>query len=278
MCGGATAGSGGSGIGIIYYCGTAQKGIGGVVKVIGGNTYHYFYSSGDYKASSTALPAYNFVISAATANFNLRNSMIAAGYSGSGAFVATVTINAGAYIYSTSIANPAFTTGSLTGGDINIINNGHIVGKGGKGGIGSNGSPNPLTAGGLALQILAATKITNNGTIGGGGGGGGGAGFNRGPSGGGGGAGFGCGSGCQGGANGSLTTGGAGAPGGGSGGQGGSGGSLGGTGGNGPSYTYRFVTLVATSAGQNGAAGGAAVSGNSLITWLVTGTRLGTIS
>jgi hypothetical protein len=276
MTGAANAGSGGSGIGIIYYCGTAQKGIGGVVKVIGGNTYHYFYSSGNYVAGSTALPAYNFVIAGPTANFNLRNSMIAAGYSGSGAFVATVTVNSGAYIYSTSISNPAFTTGSLTGGDIYLINNGHIVGKGGTGGLGNNGSPNPLTSGGLALQILAATKITNNGTIGGGGGGGGGAGFDRGPSGGGGGAGFGCGS--QGGANGSLTAGGAGAPGGGSGGVGGAGGSLGGTGGNGPSYTYRLLSLVATGAGQSGAAGGAAVSGNSLITWLVTGTRLGTIA
>ena len=225
---------------------------------------------------ASATPTYNFVIAGPTANFNLRNSMIAAGYSGSGAFAATVTVNSGAYIYSTSISNPAFTTGSLTGGTIDIVNNGYIVGKGGTGGLGNNGSPNPLTSGGLALQILAATKITNNGTIGGGGGGGGGAGFNRGPSGGGGGAGFGCGS--QGGGNGSLSAGGAGAPGGGSGGVGGSGGSLGSTGGTGPSYTYTFGFLVMTGAGQNGAAGGAAVSGNSLITWLVTGTRLGTIA
>jgi hypothetical protein len=41
-------GSGGSGIVVVRYAGTTQKGTGGTVVITGGYVYHYFYSSGTF--------------------------------------------------------------------------------------------------------------------------------------------------------------------------------------------------------------------------------------
>jgi hypothetical protein len=132
-------------------------------------------------------------ISSSTQNYNLRNAMIAAGYSGSGAFTANVTINAGVYVWSDTTATPGFATGALSGGTINITNNGFIIGKGGAGGAGSSSSANTAgLAGGSAMVLNHPVSITNNNFIAGGGGGGGNGGLAA-RAGGGGGAGGGAG-------------------------------------------------------------------------------------
>jgi hypothetical protein len=128
---------------------------------------------------ASAIPSYCLPsISSNVQNYNLRNAMIAAGYSGSGAFNVTVTIGSGVYVWSDSVSLPAFDTGALTGGTITIINNGYIIGKGGY------GSPNSADwnttivgqSGGNAINLQANVTIVNNAGayIAGGGGGGGG--------------------------------------------------------------------------------------------------------
>lgn len=177
---------------------------------------------------------------------------------------------------------------------------------------GSNGS-----SGGLALSVSSAISITNNGTIGGGGGGGGGGTAGRSPQtndtyyfgGGGGGGGRSGATNSSGGARGyakaeaasstgfataggdgtssAAGTGGAGIGSGFypgtfavSGLQGGNGGSWGASGGNGSdSSPYDLNTFSQQKRGPySGGAGGGAVTGNSNITWIATGTRLGAIS
>jgi hypothetical protein len=71
---------------------------------------------------------YNLTISANTLKYNLRTALIAAGYSGTGTFKATITINSGVYVWSDTTATAAFDTGVLSGGTITIINNGYIIG------------------------------------------------------------------------------------------------------------------------------------------------------
>lgn len=129
---------------------------------------------------------FNQTISANTANYNLKSSAIAAGWDQVRALAATITINSGVYVYSTSTGAYSFQTGSTfpAGTVLNLINNGIILGMGGAGGSGGSSvySPpvanngNPGSAGGPALLASYAINITNNGTIAGGGGGGGGGG------------------------------------------------------------------------------------------------------
>jgi hypothetical protein len=111
------------------------------------------------------------------ANVNIHNLLISQGWDGVSVVNPTVVITAGARIYSTSTAIPAFDTGLFpVGSTLNIVIQGAVVGKGGKGGgsIYSNGwSPLAATAGGPAMQIRVATTLVNSGVIGGGGGGGG---------------------------------------------------------------------------------------------------------
>lgn len=122
----------------------------------------------------------SLTISSNTTNYTLNTGKVS-GYI-AGRTRVTLTINSGVYVYSTSTFTPALTVTGFAAGDvINIINNGFIVGMGGKGGAGGepssgggsggggNGSP-----GGSALRTTFTMSLTNNGTIGGGGGGGGG--------------------------------------------------------------------------------------------------------
>lgn len=83
----------------------------------------------------------------------------------------TITINAGVYVYSTSTTTPALTiTGGTDGDTVTIINNGFILGMGGRGG----GQAGLSTAGGPAISTSRNLTINNtNGYICGGGGGGG---------------------------------------------------------------------------------------------------------
>jgi hypothetical protein len=229
--------------------------------------------------------AFTVTIATDTQNYNLKTAAIAAGWDQVAPLIASITINTGITVGSSSTATYAFDTGATFPIDTTLalttIGTGRILGKGGQGG--ANGTSG--TAGGPALHVQAAISITNNGTIGGGGGGGGnGEGVNNGAgyaTGGGGGGGAGNSIGLAGGtgSNGTATTGGAGGPRGTSGvmlgGIGGAGGNLGSngtSGGSGANAPY------ATYGASGGGTGGAAVVGNSYITWITTGTRSGSIS
>lgn len=243
--------------------------------------------------------AFTQTISGNTTNYNLRSSAIAAGWNGSSPLIATVTVKSGVCVGSTSTGAYSFDTGTPfpAGSVINLINNGLIVGKGGAGGNGSTSG----AGGGPALRAQYAMRITNAGTIGGGGGGGGGGSYTYGSDGayhagegGGGGAGYSVGGGGGGsaynGAAGTLTTGGGGGGSyhwpnyngrdGGTTGGGGTGGGLGvagGSGGAGWRGDQGGGGHAINGQGGGGAAG-ACTSGNANITWVSTGTRLGTLS
>jgi len=112
---------------------------------------------------------FNKIILTNTQNYNLRSDAIAAGWDGVVVLNATVTVNAGIYVWSDSTATAGFDTGSIpVGSTIIIINNGYIIGKGGNGVYRANG-----TDGGPAMNISYPVSITNNSYIAGGGGGGG---------------------------------------------------------------------------------------------------------
>ena len=254
--------------------------------------------------------AFAFTISSNQTNANLRTLAVNAGWNQSSAVQATVA--SGVYIYSTSTGTPGLTINGSFPGGVTLINNGLIIGMGGSGGTGGQitnfPNANPLagsagSAGGLALSVAVAVSINNLGTIGGGGGGGGGgqgASFSFGKNffpalggGGGGGAGGNGGAGGSGGSGGgwgygNASPGAAGTlTGAGGGGAGLSGfGFVGGTGGSGGSYGTAGATGGNATAGTanwrvgpyGGGSGGGAVSGNSNITWVAFGTRLGAIT
>jgi len=232
-----------------------------------------------------------FTISSNQTNANLRTLAVSAGWNQSVKVVAT--IGSGIQISSTSTGTPALTIDGSFPAGVELINTGVIVGRGGTGG---NGGPTAAgfdglvgNNGGGALSVSVAVTVNNaSGTIsGGGGGGGGGSGgfFGKGYSGGGGGGGgggFGTGGsggnfgspsspGSSGATGGQLSGGGGGGAGGGSpaGGAGGAGGSNAASGASGNS---------SIGAGGGGGSGGFAISGNSNITYINTGTRHGSIS
>jgi hypothetical protein len=212
-------------------------------------------------------------ISTTVTDYDLRAAAVTAGWNQTVPLIATVTISATGVIGSSSTSTAALIwTGSYpTGSTLAVINNGYIVGRGGAGGNGgTGGSGDAGGSGGPAMQGNYAISFTNNTTIGGGGSGGtGGTGaFNFGsPAGGGGGGGGGAGFGT-----------------GGSGGGGFSGGTSGGNGGTGTATaggTGGFGGTPSGGAGNNGGSlgnGNCTVSGtNAYITWVATGTRLGTL-
>ncbi|MEE8410733.1 MAG: hypothetical protein V3T05_14125 [Myxococcota bacterium] len=206
-----------------------------------------------------------------------------------------VTIASGAVVCASSRSNAALRTGTFPGGsELEIVNNGRIQGKGGKGGNAppcTNCSLQPGEAGGPALEVTMSITVVNNGDIWGGGGGGQGsaAWWNHGAGGGGG-------AGCDPGAGGSASTGdqggrntvgqGAGQPGtltaGGTGGVtstggletlcGGSGGGPGEAGFNGSNDRCSNRDAI-----RSGGAAGAAVVGDAMILWTAVGGRLGPI-
>jgi hypothetical protein len=210
-----------------------------------------------------------------------------------------VTIASGVVIGSNSISVPAFDTGAFpSGSTVQITNNGTIVGGGGTGGTGGDCDTQvrfkpatPGGSGGPALRAQIPVTVANNGSIwGGGGGGGGGADgyfvipgtdstYGELGGGGGGGAGFGAGGGS--GSAGTASAGGTGGAGGwyqspssysaGAGGNGGGPGQAGATGGG----DVNIFTCYGPGAGG---AAGAAVVGNSFITWTATGDRRGPLN
>lgn len=277
---------------------TAQISLGSVaVRGLYGVASGAIRLAADGRGKSSAF-VFNQTISASTSNYNLRSAAIAAGWDQVLVLKATITINSGVFVTSTSTGTPAFQTGSSfpAGSTLAIINNGFIVGRGGTGGTGgfsSNRAGGTAGgSGGTALLVSASCSVTNNNTIGGGGGGGGGGANSAvlGGSGGGGGGGAGLGTGgprgsqsagtvnSQNGSNGTETAGGAGGAGGGdgrantAGGRGGNGGGLGAAGATGSRSADNSY------AGFGGGSPGNAVVGNANITWVATGTRLGAIS
>lgn len=108
---------------------------------------------------------------------NLRTWALANGWGGSAA--ATITVNAGVYIWSNNISVAALTINGSWPGGVTLINNGFIMGKGGNGGSSTSAGTSAMDAqnGGPAISLGVNCTITNNSYIGGGGGGGYGAGL-----------------------------------------------------------------------------------------------------
>lgn len=220
----------------------------------------------------------NFVwrptISADVTNYNLKSAAIAAGWDGVVPLDAIVTVNSGIVLSADSTSQYGFDTGSgfPAGTTLKLVMPGYVCGMGGAGG---SGYPNDNGgAGGTALLAQFAITIDAlGGVIAGGGGGGGG----YGGGGGGGRSGRIASAGNGGAGNGTFSSGGKGyGVGGGTGGTTGPGGDGdiyyggggGGWGANGGAAGY----------GGAGGAAGAAVVGNSYITWVNTGTRYGSIT
>lgn len=219
-----------------------------------------------------------------TANVNVADMLLANGWDGISVVHPVVTIAPSARVYSAAAGVPAFSTGVLpSGSSVTLINNNAILGRGGDGGAGGDYAPGggsgpatgkPGGAGSTGLLALVPMTITNYGVIAGGGGGGGGGAMGPG---GGGGAGIGIGYGGRGGTGSGVTGGGAGAnstlDAAGAGNsqwtKGGNGGFYGTAGGNGAS------SGTGSYPGGAGGAAGAAVVGNSLITWIVPGVYYG---
>jgi hypothetical protein len=179
--------------------------------------------------------------------------------------VVDIIVESGATIGSTSTATNAFEIGSWpVGATVNLIVNGRIQGKGGKGGDGNTtGAGRHGSSGGVALYTRFPINLSGTGLIygGGGGGGAGGSNFNAGGRGGGG-AGTDPGVGGAGNGNLTLATGTADA---GGDGQGGTGGSGNGGDGGGPGAAGSPGSS-STNPGGNGASAGAAIDGDSYVT------------
>ena len=227
-------------------------------------------SNGHGKANQFA-----FSITSNQSNANLRTLAVNAGWNGSTKAVAT--INGGVVISASTTGNTGLTIDGSWPNGIELINSGTILGMGGNGGTGGGTSSAGAAGavGGKALHVAVAVSINNGGTIaGGGGGGGGGRTGSTNSSGGYRGSAYAVGA-----SGGSGTVSAAGGGGGGGfaynaygSGSGGAGGTGGGWGANGNAGGG------ASQSGGGGAGGaGSCLTGNSYITWLATGTRLGSI-
>jgi hypothetical protein len=165
----------------------AEFGRGNNLNAYRGTTY-YTSSGGPFTFSSGAIsfsnfygtqatsPTFSFSIASNQDQANLRSLAIAAGWSGSGAVIAT--LNAGVYIYSSNVSVAGLTIDGSWPGGVTLINNGFIMGMGGHGGgtrlnTQTDFSSNiELQNGGIAISLGVSCTIQNNSYIGGGGGGG----------------------------------------------------------------------------------------------------------
>ncbi len=138
----------------------------------------YVKADGAWKRVHKGLVTFVFsaTITGTIYNYNMYNALVAAGWDGTAIVQATVTIATGAIVSSATTTSYAFDTGSTyaEGSTLTLINNGKILGKGGKGGNGSVVDASPEAGGfaGPALLVGLPCTLTNNGTIAGGGGGG----------------------------------------------------------------------------------------------------------
>lgn len=231
-----------------------------------------------------------------SSTYIIKDAATSAGWNGTDPIDVNLTINSGIVVSSSNTSFSAMRTGSSwpAGSQINVYNNGYIIGMGGKGADGGGvfaGYPisaDPGSPGGTAFLAESAVSVYNYGTIAGGGGGGG-AGQSVGignPSIFGGYSNINGGSGGGGGRTGNTNS---------AGGTGNSGAGTGTSGGNGTAGTFSAAGSGSTinrdggaggnwgtagSSGQDsvGGAAGKYAEGNSLITWSVVGTRLGGVS
>jgi hypothetical protein len=246
---------------------------------------------------------YVVTIASNTADYIIGSAAATAGWDTIMPIDATITLGSNVYVYATTTATAALRDMASASGPINskfrviIPSIAYVTGKGGAGGTADGGAG---AAGGVGMTMYTAQAQVNNlGTVAGGGGGGGsgqsGTGTDGGEGsatygggGGGGGAGFSAGAGGggaggksyngSGGSSGSWNAGGGGGGGGnangvsaGAGGTGGSAGNAGAGGNNGSGFSGGQ-----SGPGGGGAAGNASTGGN--ISWLNTGTRLGTVA
>ena len=114
-----------------------------------------------------------FQIGSNQTNLNLRTLALANGWNGTAAVIATV--NGGVYIYSTDIGTPGLTINGSFPNGVSLVNNGFILGKGGRGAQPGATSWLAGETGGPAISLGVSVSITNNSYIAGGGGGGGGS-------------------------------------------------------------------------------------------------------
>jgi hypothetical protein len=125
-----------------------------------------------YGKSNRVSLSYTYSASAVSPSLNVTTI---SGYN-AGKSDITITINGGVYLYATSTGTPGLTLSGGTAGDtLTLVNNGYIMGMGGKGaqGLGSPPFRRVGLDGGTALQLGFNTTINNtNGSayIGGGGG------------------------------------------------------------------------------------------------------------
>ena len=149
----------------------------GTLGISSGNCYYSFKNDG-FHSNCIETWDYDLTIAADTANYNIATTI---GKPPSSKKI-RVTINSGVTVYSTSVSQPALDTGTLPAGStVIVINNGSIIGSGGKGGTGpirpnSCSAGTPGSSGGNAVNVQVPVTVDNtNGYIFGGGGGGGGA-------------------------------------------------------------------------------------------------------
>lgn len=104
----------------------------------------WVYDGATWQLVFTSQFVYNETISVNTANYNLRNQLTTAGWDGTQDVTATITVNPGVTVYSTSTPTGAFTVSPAlpAGSAVTLINNGTIVGKGGAGGAGGDSFEN----------------------------------------------------------------------------------------------------------------------------------------
>ena len=255
-----------------YYAGglyvpSGTSGTNGAVPTSGAISLSNFYGT-------SALFAFN--ITSNTTNANLRALALAAGWDGSTFVICT--INSGVVISGNTAGNStaAMTIDGSFPTGVTLVNNGQIRGRGGNGADGTLAAGAAGARGGRALGVAVAASIDNQGNIWAGGGGGGSGATNKNTRTGGGGGGRSSNVNSSGGigpgnpaGNGTLSAAGSGAEGGDLAGDGGDGGNVGAAGLAGQTYT---------NPGGAGGAGGQAVNGNSNITWINTGSRLGAIA
>ena len=118
--------------------------------------------------------ALSFTFSSSTADASLNLSSIG-GYR-AGTSDITVTINSGVYLYATSTGGYGLNlTGGTSGDTLTVVNNGFIMGMGGRGSGSNGGASNGGAAVNLGFGLTSCTFNNTNGSayIGGGGGGGG---------------------------------------------------------------------------------------------------------
>ena len=219
----------------------------------------------------------NLTLTAPTLNYDVYNNAAPSPLYVAGNTDVTLTIPSGVTVGSSSTGTAALVVPNAfnPGDTVTIINNGAVHGRGGDGGSGASFPAGPGASGGTAISVSRPVTINNPATVAGGGGGGGGGATRPRPFAGGGGGGGGAGTnggngGSPNGSPGPSSAGGSGGPGGG---PGGPGGGLGANG-SGGSPVPGFPTSI----GGSGGAAGSYIVGNSLVTWPVTGTRLGNVT